>query len=237
MTIDKSFIEKIIELSPVKIREIDNVNYSDKKLFRVDPPTVGTLTVHTMTAIVDFCCGEDLFGDYLLHVASPERVLLLSEVKENYLTRQCPLQAELQSEPFPFGRFLKTMDFIIALQSRFVQDATTAAILALVGNLTTNAESRTLNDGVTQTVEAKVGLSKRENAVVPNPVRLAPYRTFLEIEQPGSNFVFRINAIDHTCALFEADGGAWKNRATADIKEWLKERLCDLPIGKFKVLA
>ena len=31
------------------------------------------------------------------------------------------------------------------------------------------------------------------------------------------------------CAVFEADGGAWKNAAMDSIKQYLKEALKDLP--------
>lgn len=33
---------------------------------------------------------------------------------------------------------------------------------------------------------------KERKRIIPNPVRLIPYRTFLEVEQPESEFVFRI---------------------------------------------
>jgi hypothetical protein len=59
-------------------------------------------------------------------------------------------------------------------------------------------------------------------------VTLAPYRTFREVEQPRSEFLFRLRnkAPDNLpeCALFEADGGRWKLDAMLTIKEWLKDR-------------
>lgn len=59
---------------------------------------------------------------------------------------------------------------------------------------------------------------------MPNPVYLAPYRTFAEIEQPVSKFVFRMES-GPKAALFEADGGAWKNEAILKIKEYLQKEL------------
>jgi len=240
MSVDKSFIDKILKLAPADIHRVDFRNYSDRKLYQLTPPVIGNVEVHTLTAIVDFCRKELVSSgfQYLVHVASPGGVAVMSAADADYRQREYPVTAVLQAELFPFGRYIDTEHFVIALQSQFVQDKTTAAILALVGNLTTVAESRTLDDGVSQVVEARVGLSKRETVVVPNPVQLAPFRTFVEVEQPVSNFVFRINAKDHSCALYEADGGAWKNAATARIKEILVKALSEFDAGKiFTVLA
>ncbi|MGV0961781.1 MAG: hypothetical protein ACOYB1_18305 [Limnohabitans sp.] len=240
MTIDRSFIEKIQELSPANIHHVDDLPYADKKITLITPPTINTLIVNTLTAIETYCQGElsDDQGRYLIHVAAPDRVDILGQDHVVFRYREMPVSAELQATPFPFGKFMSTELFIVALQSQFIQDDTTAAMLALVGNLTTTKESRTLDDGVSQTVEARVGISKVGAVIVPNPVQLRPYRTFLEVEQPLSNFVFRINAADHSCALFEADGGFWKNCATASIKERLDRELAEfIDKGIFTVLA
>ena len=59
-------------------------------------------------------------------------------------------------------------------------------------------------------------------------VRLSPYRTFREIEQPESQFLLRIRTDDRgnaEVALFEADGGVWRNEARLRIAEYLKEHI------------
>ena len=83
------------------------------------------------------------------------------------------------------------------------------------------------DDGVTQKATVKKGINGKEDAVVPNPVNLRPYRTFTEVEQPESEFVFRMKQSDHDvcCALFEADGGAWKREAMKKVKEYLEFEL------------
>ena len=52
----------------------------------------------------------------------------------------------------------------------------------------------------------------------------SPYRTFIEVEQPESKFIFRMRE-GGACALFEADGGAWKLDAQNAVYEYLKDRL------------
>jgi len=65
-------------------------------------------------------------------------------------------------------------------------------------------------------------------------VVLRPYRTFLEIEQPASAFVFRLRRGREgelpTCALFEADGGRWKLEAIERIRDYLKEQLSEIAV-------
>ncbi|MNW60692.1 hypothetical protein D3C74_386970 [compost metagenome] len=70
--------------------------------------------------------------------------------------------------------------------------------------------------GMTQSVVAKTGVATVEDVKVPNPVLLAPYRTFVEVEQPESSFVFRMKD-GPSAALFEADGGAWRNDVIANV--------------------
>lgn len=70
--------------------------------------------------------------------------------------------------------------------------------------------------------------------IVPNPVTLRPYRTFLEAEQPSSAFVFRISDRngEPSFKLIEAEGGLWKNVAMQNIKKYLEQRLKGLPNRK-----
>ena len=53
---------------------------------------------------------------------------------------------------------------------------------------------------------------------------LTPYRIFNEVEQPSSQFIFRINSMANL-ALFEADGGKWKLDAINNIAAYLKTEL------------
>jgi len=58
-------------------------------------------------------------------------------------------------------------------------------------------------------------------------VMLTPYRTFLEVEQPTSEFLLRLND-EGEVGLFEADGGMWALTAKDRIAAYFEEKLCDL---------
>ena len=47
-------------------------------------------------------------------------------------------------------------------------------------------------------------------------MKLRPYRTFKEIDQPESQFLLRLNE-NGNIGLFEADGGMWKLEAKKSI--------------------
>jgi hypothetical protein len=115
----------------------------------------------------------------------------------------------------------------------FVQDENTAAILKIVGNIKEEASNTFADDGITQSVATRAGISRVEIVPVPNPVTLRPYRTFMEIEQPASTFVFRMKSgkgQPPTCALYEADGRMWRLEAIKKIKEWLADKMPGIKI-------
>lgn len=223
--IDKSFIQKIEEMSTPQYHLENDVTYCDTDMKIVYPPSANHLAVSTLSSLIDYCANELEDGrNYILHIESVSKVSLLGRLDTKYRNREYYVIANAPSFDFKFGQFMPVDEFIIALQSSFLQDETTTAILKLVGNMTRVSEVGTKDDGITQRVEVKAGLAKVENISVPNPVYLRPYRTFLEVYQPASNFVLRMNA-NHSCALFEADGGAWKNVAVEYIKGHLDTEL------------
>ncbi len=222
--IDKSFLEKVESMSAPILHQLYDVTYSSKALNKVLPPMTKEISVNSLSSVIDFCEHEIDNERHVLHVVDHSTVVLLGPLFESHRVREQFITASAFESKFSFGQFYNVDEFIINLQAQFVQDDTTAQILKLVGNMTRVSEVGTKDDGVTQRVEAKSGLAKVENISVPNPVTLAPYRTFVEIDQPKSNFVLRLNE-NHKCALFEADGGAWKIEAMQLISEYLDNGL------------
>lgn len=227
---DRSFVEAIIEQAKPTFHTGDGgLIFANQKFFPVLPPVPQPLQVHTLNAIVEYCKRE-LASDkkYIVNVVDPGQVTVNSVIDLQTRQRECLLSSKLISDKFSFDTPLNVEHFIIAMQAQFVQDDTTAAILNLVGNIVSETKVATEDDGVTQRVTAKAGIVKTEERQVPNPVVLRPYRTFMEIEQPASEFVLRIKSQGPTAALYEADGGAWKNKAVADIANFLKYELAEV---------
>lgn len=74
-------------------------------------------------------------------------------------------------------------------------------------------DPNTNDNGVTQTVEARQGVALNALVEVKPRVLLRPFRTFLEVEQPESEFLLRVHP-EEGIGFFEADGGIWKLTAS-----------------------
>jgi len=131
---------------------------------------------------------------------------------------------QLNYDDFEFGRNYSREEMIVALQSKFANNDDRNTLLKFISNVQDTNEQNYVDDGVTQTAKATTGVSSLSNVVVPNPVTLRPFRTFSEVKQPESDFVFRMNNKD-SFVLLEADGGIWERKAITNIGEFLTDNL------------
>lgn len=222
---NETFIQKIVDLAAVQQFEINGRVFTSEKVFPVRLPEVTGINCHTLTGLVDFYQSTMSENDQvraIFHVEDFNKVSLVSDIfgtekqRETFITATAYRQEEL------FNRYYGHEDFMIKILSCFVQDGTTADVLKIVGNLKLDAGATYSDDGLTQTVTAKTGITKVENIELPNPITLRPYRTFADIEQPESKFILRLRQRDGIqAALFEADGAGWKNDAILRIKAFL----------------
>lgn len=97
-------------------------------------------------------------------------------------------------------------------------------ILGLLSHMSVDQSVKSDDNGVTQTVQVRKGVSFVENQRVRPIVTLAPYRTFQEVEQPESEFVFRVYD-DRSISLTAADGGMWKMAARSAVRDYLMNAL------------
>ena len=162
----------------------------------------------------------------LVHIFSHREVYVLSTLDSADRTRESYLTAVYDGPAFSFGSKMGQEEFMICMQSRFVQSDEVENLMKYAGNIVQEAQVKVTDDGVSQMATARTGVtSKVENVILPRIITLAPYRTFPEIEQPESAFVFRLHSNPIACSLHEADGGVWKMEAVKRIKEWLTANL------------
>ena len=124
----------------------------------------------------------------------------------------------------PFSNWRDQEEFNIMLQSMFIDDADRNLVLDFASHLKIEKGAEVQDNGISQMATVRDGVASLAQAKTPNPVTLRPYRTFNEVEQPASQFVFRINK-SANLALFEADGGKWKLEAVESIANYLKNEL------------
>lgn len=115
---------------------------------------------------------------------------------------------------------------MISLRARFQPTKDIQYMLDLLSHMSVDQNVQSDDNGVTQTVQVKQGVSFVANETVRPIVQLAPYRTFQEVDQPASEFVFRVDE-KRNVTLAEADGGMWKLYARRTVKDFLTAALAD----------
>lgn len=196
------------------------------------------LIIKTLTGLVDYIKSnlERKEAKLLLHIEKPDEVSLMGLLAEDG-SREYLASAQAIIPRFNFDYYLDIEEFNVALQSVFAPTADRDILLKVVGNLKEDNVKTTGDDGISQAVTIKTGVATAADVKVPNPVTLAPYRTFIEVKQPESKFIFRMKDGPRG-AIFEADGGAWRNQAILNIKTFLEEQLTnEIASGKITILA
>lgn len=222
--------------------EVDGQIFSEHKLQPVYfTPRADELTVHSL---LGFCTyindGFDGLSkdDVMVVVSGIDRAELVSKLFGKDKQRETIIAAELcEVEKFPFGKFMTQEEFAIKFRSLFVPSDKndTNYVLSFVSRLHGGTAITTEDDGITQQVGVSRGVSGKmtEKATLKPIVKLAPYRTFREIEQPESEFLLRTRLGDNETplvALFEADGGAWRISAMRRIAEYIANMCSDVKI-------
>lgn len=224
--------ERIVEMDDGRLFAVNAAGSVEELLPRVFNAK-DRIPMNTLTGLVNYIKSkvERENMPLIVHVENEKNVHLMGPLEIDG-SREILVSASAIVPRFDFGQFYDMESFNIALQSKFVDLKTKtdlddrAILLQVVGNVTEDNVKTTGDDGVSQAVAIKQGLASKADVKVPNPVNLAPYRTFLEVEQPVSQFVFRMKD-GPRAAIFEADGGAWRNQAIVNIREYLREQLAE----------
>lgn len=190
------------------------------------------LRVTSLTGLVQYLLSKfdqetiDDPDELLVHVDSPTEVIVYSRLNGER-ERESLIVSVAELNQFPYGRFLDQERFKINMMSLFDRTDDAEAILKFSSAIRLEDSSDLVDNGVSQIAAVRTGVSTIGVGQVPSPAVLRPYRTFLEVEQPESQFIFRINE-DGECALFEADGGLWKYHAKENVKNYLDSELEEL---------
>lgn len=228
----KSLFEYVVGLSKANMVNIDGTVFTDKPLHLPEMPAIETLLTDNLSSIVNFIKNAgDADLNYLddtvqkiIHVEDAGKVNLYSSVCNECMDRQKFMKAEWAGNKFPFGQFMDAEKFNILLQTCFMETDDLKVIQQVVGNLRDEAVQNYGDDGVSQSVTIRTGIATVGQVRVPSPAKLRPYRTFLEVEQPASLFILRMRE-GGQCALFDADGGLWRETARKNIRNYFEYEL------------
>jgi hypothetical protein len=236
----KEALQYLLALSePIFREESDGRVYTSRSMQEMQPPLPTAISVHTLSGFCTLYKLRDDNATLFVQIVDHLNVLLVEKELDPWRRRASVVHAQVPSDAprFRFGQYLDPEDFIVGLQTMFedgdYQFGDHQKVLKLVSNLAAEMVTISSDDGYSQAVATKAGIvTKSEEKVTPR-VRLSPWRTFREVGQPQSEFILRLRGRQGqqpSCALFEADGGEWKNDAIKNIKEFLAKELANADI-------
>ena len=229
----KEALEYVVELKECGqeiVESSDGTEYYDSRKFsltELNPKRYPqTLELSTLTSLVDYLKTDlnQLKDQKLIVVVEKNDEVCVWSEDDELKHRTLLVDVKARIPELTFGRFLSSEQFNIMLQSNFIDGNDRGALLEFASALKIENGAEIEDNGVSQVATVKTGVASLAKGKVPNPVDLRPYRTFTEVEQPSSKFVFRIDK-NGEMALFEADGKRWVSDAVSRIADYLKKEL------------
>lgn len=227
-------IDRIVGLAAPYTMEANGHTFCSKALVEVkaDEYAPTAYEVDTLDALVKLILTEGLTLGRRLYVRvdSARKVTVTTtynngELRNPYL--RFPLYEAVSDVPgVTIGNLMSQERAIVELQSLYGATPDRDYLLDLLSRIDVNEGVSSVDNGVTQEVNVRTSAVLKQATPVRPIVQLQPYRTFLEVEQPVSDFLLRVSK-EGEPTLFEADGGAWKLEAKRSIAAYLAEKLAD----------
>ena len=230
----KDAIDRIAEMARPFVMEVDGRKYCSANMREVEGQgeKPETYQVDTLDALIQLVRteGTKTYERLYVRVKDPRTVVVDSgyiATSQEFYDRASLYQAVTDVPSITYGRAMVAERAVIELQSLYEATGDRDYLLALLSHIDTSQGVSTMDNGVTQEVSVRRGVALKEQQTVQPIVHLQPYRTFLEVAQPASDFLLRVD--NGGCpALYEADGGAWKLEAKRNIAGYLSAQLADL---------
>jgi hypothetical protein len=230
-------IEKIEELTRADVIEVEGKSFLVAKdgsgveqiIPRAEFP--GTLNLYSLESLVQMIKTEatQIFAaPFYLNARSHDEVVCythpLDELRRErwilYLVKAKDVPGWQEDVQYPFEEAL------IAIRTRFQQTHDSEYLLKLLSDITNGAKITFTDNGIASTIVTQKGVALQENATIRPIVKLKPYRTFQEIDQPESEIHIRVS--ERGIKFVEADGGMWKLAARRTIAAYLREKLSEI---------
>ena len=235
----KEAITEIVALAAPEIYEIGGDTYTTRELRRVAPhidrpEAIGFASLDgVVQAIKAEIEREEISKPVFINVESHKNARVFTTLRGDNLRRDSLYTASAVL-PHPHPEWSDHEDAIIMLRSRFVPNEDVEYLLDLLSRISSDDSVTSNDNGVSQNVTATTGVALKTVERVKSRVSLAPYRTFLEVAQPESEFILRVQAGDKDAktppriGIIEADGGAWKLAAKRGIADYFRRELAAL---------
>lgn len=225
----KEAIQYLVGLKDNKTYQIDGKTYSDNQLHLIEEERRyrKCMEFGSLDAIVNMIKAE--IGDYtdgnepiFIRIQDHKTVDVFTRPDDRE-RRTYPYEAKCADADFREG-WREQQAAIIEIKSRFIPTDDSEYLVNLISRINNDQGVKSEDNGVSQTVVTKQGVTLMGAETVKPRLALQPFRTFREIPQPESDFILRLDE-NGRVGLFEADGGIWKMEAKDNIKAYLEEYL------------
>jgi len=191
---------------------------------------------NSLSSIVDYIENnfDSVTHKFVIHIEDHETVKLYSAAFGPHKQRECFVTAKAETPEFTFGRYYDQETFVVSMLSKFKESDGRDYVMGIASNIVEDEEVKMIDNGLSQTAMFKQGVAAIGNEKITPYVKMIPYRTFIEIDQPASIFLLRLRK-GGNLALYEADGGAWKNEAVSFICNYFNTHLEE--VDKFSIMA
>lgn len=228
----KAMIEKIEKMAGPKVYDIEGEHYASADLKRIDPKKDFPKSI-TLTGLDSVCKmvtneAADLFaGDQILIQVVDYRTVRVFTTLDGEMDRCWLYECQADTPKIRVNSYMTHEEAVVQLRSLYIPGPDTEYLLQLLSSISKESKVTSSDNGVTQTVEARQGIALTQSVPVKPRVILRPFRTFLEVAQPDSEFLLRLDNGGNV-GLYEADGGVWKLEATRNIAGYFEDKLAEL---------
>lgn len=225
--------------SEFETHEINGDLYVNQQLHKVKPEQCGELKLSSLCALVDLVTttvetSKEQFAMPFIVRSSYDAIYMQSSLDRN-MDRNIIATAKPIVPNIYFDQWMSMEEFIIQLQTCFVDTPNKGALIDLASKMTDETSVTRTDDGVGQKVTVTKGTGLKEATVLQPIVRLVPYRTYQEVDQVETMYLIRVRD-GGELKIIEADGGAWKSEAQRRVSLYLREQLSGLIESKDVVI-
>ena len=225
-------LQYLVGLKDNKTYDINGKTYSDHELHLIEDERFYRKNVEfgSLDAIVKMIKAE--LADYTVNDTAPIFIRIKDHKNVDVFTRP----DDRERRTWPYSAACADAEFregwrdqqaaIIELRSRFLPTEDSEYLVGLISRINNEQGVQSNDNGVSQVVVTKQGVTLLGAETVKPRLTLQPFRTFREVPQPKSDFILRLDE-NGRVGIFEADGGIWKMEAKDGIKAYFEEHLHD----------
>ncbi len=231
MDITRDTIDRILELDrEATVLDPEGRPYILKGVYEpLQYPMPEAVHLQTLSGLVGFYGYAEQIEDTLVHVRDHQEVALIgASLTGPWRKRAVLAVAALPPLDIMPDGFLPQSEFMLRVQTCFVQNDELGDLLRCVGNLKADAVGTSVDDGVTQTATFRSGVASSAKKEIRSVWDLQPFVTWPELEQPTISYILRLKGREGEeprVGLFPTSDLGWRNEARSKTVAYLKGHL------------